>query len=94
MQIRPLNKLLFADDLAILFLLKGQLQEQLKLLENYCLDWGLEIKTEKAKVISFNEQGALLKTFKFYYDNLFTQYSFIPFEKNLKGIDNLINKER
>lgn len=71
MQIRPLNALLFADDLATLFLLKDELQEQLKLLEKYCLDWVLEINTEKAKVITFNDQGALLKKFKFYYDNLF-----------------------
>ena len=76
MQIRPLNALLFADDLAILFLLKDELQGQLKLLEKYCLDKGLEINTEKAKVITFNEQGALLKKFKFYYDNLFDTVHF------------------
>ena len=68
---RPSNVLLFADDLAILFLLKDEFQEQLKLLEKYCLDQVLEINTEKAKVITFNDQGALLKKFKFYYDNLF-----------------------
>ena len=85
MQIRPLNALLFADDLAILFLLKDELQEQLKLLEKYCLDWVLEINTEKAKVITFNEQGALLKKFKFYYDNLFYTVHFYTVWQKPRG---------
>lgn len=90
MQIRPSNVLLFADDLAILFLLKDEFQEQLKLLEKYCLDWVLEINTEKAKVITLMNSKSLNVTTA----TFFIQYTFIPFEKNLESIDNLINKER
>lgn len=50
------------------------------------LSWlSLEINTEKAKVITFNDQGALLKKFKFYYDNLFYTVHFYTVWKRPRG---------
>lgn len=55
------------------------------------LSWlSLEINTEKAKVITLMNS----KSLNFTTATFFIQYTFIPFEKNLEGIDNLINKER
>ena len=67
----PLTAQRFANDLASFPLSKEELQEKLKLLEKYCLDWSLEYNTKKTKAIIFNKQGTLIKKFKFHHQNTY-----------------------
>ena len=50
--------MLFADDMVILGKDKGDLQTSLDLLEMYCHKWGLQVNTDKTKiVVFFKERG-------------------------------------
>ena len=54
----PINKLLFADHLAIFSLSKEDLQKRISTLEQYSNEWGLELNLSKTKIMIFNKQGA------------------------------------
>ena len=43
--------MIFADDMVILGMSVQDLQNSLNLLENYCRRWGLEVNTDKTKVM-------------------------------------------
>ena len=47
--------LLYADDLAIFSLTKAGLQNKLNILNKYCETWGLQINSEKTKVVVFSK---------------------------------------
>ena len=48
------SHLLWADDLIIFALDPYTLQKQLDILHEFCLEWGIEINTDKTKLIKFN----------------------------------------
>ena len=52
--------MLFADDMLILGKDRDDLQKSLDRLEYYCNKWGLEVNTEKTKVVVFRKRGGLL----------------------------------
>ena len=52
--------MLFADDMVILGTDRDDLQKSLDCLEYYCNKWGLEVNTEKIKVVVFRKRGGLL----------------------------------
>ena len=54
----PINKLPFADHLAIFSLSKEDLQKRISTLEQYSNEWGLELNLSKTKIMIFNKQGA------------------------------------
>ena len=45
--------LLYADDVILMSTTRAGLQNKLNQLDNYCCDWGLQINTEKTKVVVF-----------------------------------------
>ena len=45
--------MLFADDMVILGKDKNDLQTSLDLLEMYCHKWGLQVNTDKTKIVVF-----------------------------------------
>ena len=49
--------LLFADDMAVIGRSVEELQESLNLLHTYCNTWGLEVNTEKTKIVVFRKRG-------------------------------------
>ena len=49
--------MLFADDLVILGKDRDDLQKSLDRLEYYCNEWGLEVNTERTKVVVFRKRG-------------------------------------
>lgn len=49
--------LLFADDMALIGRSVEELQESLSLLHTYCNTWGLEVNTEKTKIVVFRNRG-------------------------------------
>ena len=61
--------MLFADDMAILGNSVDDLQNSLNLLENYCKRWGLEVNTEKTKVMVFRKRGKIRNDEKWFYCN-------------------------
>jgi hypothetical protein len=67
LQGRPVNCLLYADDLAILSVTKIGLQRQLNKLKEYCAKWGLEVNVDKSKVVVFRESGRLTSNDVFWY---------------------------
>lgn len=50
---QKLSCLLYADDLVLLSKTKVGLQKKLDYLNNYCVQWGLKINTEKTQIIVF-----------------------------------------
>lgn len=52
--------MLFADDMVILGKDKDDLQTSLHLLETYCHKWGLQVNTDKTKIVVFRKRGGLL----------------------------------
>jgi len=60
--------MLFADDMAILGNTPEDLQNSLDLLHKYCLNWGLEVNSEKTKIMVFRKRGGLLHNEKWTYD--------------------------
>ena len=53
---------MYADDVVILSESASDLQEKLKILENYCSDWYLNVNVNKTKLIIFNKAGRLIKS--------------------------------
>ncbi len=49
--------LLFADDMAIIGKSPEELQHSLDLLHEYCGKWGLEVNTDKTKIVVFRKRG-------------------------------------
>ena len=49
--------LLFTDDMVILGKSPDELQYHLDLLHTYCNSWGLEVNTEKTKIMVFRYRG-------------------------------------
>ena len=60
--------LLFADDMVILSENPNDLQNSLNKLLDYCNKWGLEVNTEKTKVVVFRKKGALRCNETWYYN--------------------------
>lgn len=61
--------LLFADDMVILGKSPDELQYHLDLLHTYCNSWGLEVNTEKTKIMVFRNRGRLLRGENWTYNN-------------------------
>lgn len=57
---RPLNCLLYADDIILLSKSPEGLQKKINILNDYCNDWCLTVNTNKTKVLIFNRAGRLL----------------------------------
>ena len=51
--------LLFADDMAVIGRSIEELQTSLDLLHTYCNTWGLEVNTEKTKIVVFRNRGQI-----------------------------------
>ena len=63
------SHLLWADDLVLLALDKNSLQEMINILQEYCVEWGLSVNTDKTAILVFNPSGKLLNESKtFLYD--------------------------
>ena len=81
----PINKLLFADHLAIFSLSKEDLQKRISTLEQYSNEWGLELNLSKTKIMIFNKQGAakeiqilISKEIKIVKQYTYLGFTFIP----------------
>ena len=61
--------LLFADDMVIFGEDQNDLQNSLNMLSEYCERWGLEVNTDKTKVMVFRKQGRVERDINFYYDD-------------------------
>ena len=61
--------MLFADDMVILGNGVDDLQNSLNQLENYCKRWGLEVNTDKTKVMVFRKRGKIRNDEKWFYCN-------------------------
>ena len=59
--------LAYADDVALLGDSRGNLQQKLKLLEEYCLRKGLTVNIPKTKVMTFNKSGRLIRSERHFY---------------------------
>ena len=57
---RLLNSLLYADDFLLLSESAEGLQNCMNNVDNYCLNWGLEINYDKSKVMIFNKSGRVI----------------------------------
>ena len=94
-----INNSLFADDLTIFSLSKEDLQKRISILKQYSNKWGLELNLSKTKIMIFNKQGATIRKFQFYFQEIeivkqytYLGFTFIPSGKKHQGIENLINK--
>ena len=45
------------------------MQNSLNMLSEYCERWGLEVNTDKTKVMVFRKRGRVERDNNFYYDN-------------------------
>ena len=61
--------MLFADDMVILGKDINDLQNSLELLERYCDRWGLQVNTEKTKIVVFRKRGGLRDNESWIYKN-------------------------
>ena len=61
--------LLFADDMVIFGEDQNDLQNSLNMLSEYCERWGLEVNTDKTKVMVFRKQVRVERDINFYYDD-------------------------
>lgn len=61
--------MLFADDMAILGNSVADLQNSLDLLSRYCLKWGLEVNTDKSKIVVFRKHGNVTENERWVYNN-------------------------
>ena len=55
------NALMYADDMILISHSKEGLQNQIDILNEYCVKWNLEINTKKTEVMIFNRGNKLLK---------------------------------
>ena len=62
--------MLFADDMVILGKDRDDLQNSLDLLEKYCKKWGLQVNTDKTKIVVFRKRGGLFNNEKWTYDGV------------------------
>ena len=60
--------MLFADDMVVFGKSVEELQNNLELLNVYCKKWGLEVNTEKTKVMVFRNRGPLKANEKWTYN--------------------------
>ena len=66
----PCSHLLWADDLVLLSLDGMGLSKLIKILEDFCKAWGLEVNIDKTAILIFNPTGRQLKeSFNFYYNS-------------------------
>ena len=63
---KPLNCLMYADDIILLSSTAKGLQTKLDILGKYCDDWCLTVNPTKTKVLIFNKAGRLIQN-KFIY---------------------------
>lgn len=61
--------LLFADDMVIFGNSPEDLQNSLNGLHEYCSNWGLEVNTDKTKIMVFRKRGPLKMDEHWFYDN-------------------------
>jgi hypothetical protein len=65
---KPLNCLLYADDLVLFSTSAKGLQTRLDKLQKYCKDWCLKVNPNTTKVLVFNKAGRHIQE-KFIYEN-------------------------
>ena len=58
----PINVLMYADDLVMFSESEDQLQNNMSLLNDYCVNWNLDINIKKTKTMVFNRGNKLCKT--------------------------------
>ena len=58
---KPLNCLMYADDIVLLSTSSTGLQDELNILSKYCKDWCPDVNVSKIKVWIFNKPGKQLK---------------------------------
>ena len=62
--------MLFADDMVVLGKTPHDLQSSLNYLHEYCKKWGLEVNTDKTKIVVFRNRGDLKQDEKWFYDKM------------------------
>lgn len=89
---RPLQCMMYADDIILLSTTKGGLQCCLNNLYDYCARWKLEVNLMKTKIIIFNKNGRLFRD-KFLYGNRIIEcvktYKYLGLEFDNTGSFNL-----
>ena len=61
--------MLFADDMVIISQSVSDLQKRLDLLHEYCLMWGLEVNSDKSKIMVFRKRGPVKTNERWVYGN-------------------------
>lgn len=82
------NCLLYADDVVLLSKSALGLQNNLKLLENFCNDWCIDVNTTKTKVLIFNKTGRLFNekfTFRGNFIESIRKYKYLGIIFTLSG---------
>ena len=62
--------MLFADDMVVLGKTPHDLQSSLNYLHEYCKKWGLEVNTDKTKIVVFRNRGNLKQGENWFYDKM------------------------
>jgi hypothetical protein len=57
-----ISHLLYADDMVLLARSEEDIQKSVNSVDKFCKDWGLQVNTDKSKVMVFNTKGSLIKT--------------------------------
>ena len=65
-----LTILMFADDMAVFGNSVEDLQNKLNLLHDYCINWGLEVNSNKTKIMVFRKRGGLKSNEKWKYNGV------------------------
>ena len=98
-----LNCLMWADDIVIMSESKEGLQQCIYNLQNYCIEWKLDINLKKTKVMIFNKVGCKIKSVLLYLNNKqienVIQYTYLGFTIAASGtfthgIQRLIDKAK
>jgi hypothetical protein len=88
--------ILFAYDMVILGNSPSDLQNSINLLHKYCETWGLEVNTEKTKIVVFRKRGPLKIDEKWSYDNepleVVNDFNYLGTVFNYTGNYSLIRK--
>ena len=94
---RPINCLLYADDLVIFSLSANGLQTLLNKLESYCEKTELTVNLDKTKVMIFNNCGKSLNNYSFKYGvnklNNVKSYKYLGMTLNPHGNFSLAREE-
>ena len=97
----PINCLKYADDLTLMSTSASGLQKCIDELAIYCEKWKLSVNFKKTKIIIFNQQGFLIKRYKFFFNltaiESINEYKYLGFlfsnsASTEKGTSNLINQ--